>query len=744
MNDAGSFTNLETQIKTIVAVPSARPEFVERLYTDLMAKAENKTRFSHRPFYSRPAWIAIFSIIFFLILAVLIVGPQRVAAEVRKLLGYIPNVGLVDRSAPIRVLAEPASLTREGITVSVNSVTLTGNQTLVDYGVAGVPLSAYPQQEAVQACATAEDSPYLRLPDGKKLLLQGRVADPIPPGIQSATFALPCIYNTLPGSVPADWELPLRFIAAPPDLTVLPVIELTPTVLPTETAGTTTTVARTTATVSVRQVIQTETGYILIGEVRSELPQGSWLQETGMPTLQDANGKRVAYTLPNDVQPAVDDNLGPGGFPWVFQIQGAGVAFPLTLHFTGVVISQADPQATAEVKVDAGFNPQPGQDWPINQTVQLGTYSLTLVSIRANPDGYSFRILFGEGLNSADVQIAGYQAVGGGGGGGGGETGSGTSANEYTTSLVYAELPVGSLTILFTNPLTASETETWQGQWQPEVPKTDWPTPTGGSAPVCLRSEALQDLLAPPDGFAGRTLLTQLNPEIRLVLADLDGSVSNVLVQRGSRGALSSDGQRLAYPAADGIRIMELSSGKTTLLSHRVGYSIRWSPDGRQVAFLSNGDVYGIFGVAADGSQERQLTNLYYAIPGAGQAGFQLKAVELASGNIRDLFILEDSSRKAPMPAVSPDGKWVAYRASDNGSLNLLSMDGTQKRLLIQTQATDIAISGIAWSPNGEWIGASLLTPQNPNGDIVLIHWEDCKVYRLANVSGELNGLLIP
>ena len=42
-------------------------------------------------------------------MAVLIIGPQRVAAEVQKLLGYIPGFGIVEQNAALRVLAEPVT-----------------------------------------------------------------------------------------------------------------------------------------------------------------------------------------------------------------------------------------------------------------------------------------------------------------------------------------------------------------------------------------------------------------------------------------------------------------------------------------------------------------------------------------------------------------------------------------------------------------------------------------------------------
>ena len=128
MNEFVPSAQLEDSIRTAVAVPQALPEFVDQLYTELMHQASSKSRKALRPFYLRPAWIAVLAVITLLIVSTLIIGPQRVYAAVRQLFGYIPGVGIVDQSAPIRVLAERASVTRDGITVSVNQATLTADQ----------------------------------------------------------------------------------------------------------------------------------------------------------------------------------------------------------------------------------------------------------------------------------------------------------------------------------------------------------------------------------------------------------------------------------------------------------------------------------------------------------------------------------------------------------------------------------------------------------------------------------------
>jgi hypothetical protein len=747
MNEYYSTPQFEEGIRKSFGVPEIRSKFVDEVYDNLMQQAVTKSKKIHPFLGTRTAWTISFAILALMIIGTLVIGPQRVYAAVLQLFGYIPGVGIVDQNSPIRLLVEPVSITRDGVTVSVNQTVLTGTETRLDFGVSGVPLSAYPKEEAVLGCVERE---YLRLPDGTKI----DINVPIPANVNEATFVLPCIFNTLPGTVPIEWELPIRFVAAQSDLTILPVIDVPPSVSPTdhkpgldiETTPTTTSNESTQVYVSIDKIIETGDGYILLGAVRPHLPEGCWLHITGAAIIRDADGKKVSYSFPNDVQLLDDPNMGQGGSAWVMQIKGAGVKFPLTISFSGVVISQVDPQASAKLTIDVGMNPQPDQVWEVNQDVQLAGQTVRLISVTATSDGYSFQIDPGKNLSGVSVQIEGYQANGGGGGGWQGV---------FTSSLVYTNLPKGKLTVVFSNPLSASPTETWQGQWQPETVREF--SPSASTTNTCLNASSFQALPLLQAGLDGKVLLTQLNPKMQILLAGMDGGKQQIIATDSGRAALTLDATRLAYPTEQGIVIYDLTSGETTGVSGMFGGNLHWSPDGSQIASVNPRVSFGIFITGSDGKKSRQLTNLgyesiagwspdgstlYYAIPGSGGNGFLLRAVEVSTGTTQDLFVLEDSSRKAPLPVVSPDGKWIAYRASDNSSLFIKGMDGSPARLLLDNPAN--AINGIAWDKESHLLGVSLITPEYPDGEIILIAPDNCETYRLHGLSGELDGVFIP
>ena len=742
------YQKIEDEIQMLLTVRENGNGFLSNLRVQLL-KQYPLTQPKKPMFAFRPVWVATF-ILILAVTSILVIGPQRVYASFMKLLGYIPGVGIVEQNSTIRILAEPVSQTRDGITVAVNQVILTSSETRLEYGVSGVPLSSYPEGEMVSGCM---EQPYLLLPDGSNI----SISDPIPNHLNTADFMIPCIFNTLPGTVPTDWILELRFITAPPDFEILPVVDVVSTTqsqveeVDTTQPEITSTQPETIpfAQVSIEKYIETEEGYILLGVVRPDIAEGEWLQITGAATIRDANDQKISYEYPMEIQYQQEsDEPMNGGGSFALQIKGSGVSFPITIGFSGVVISPVDTQAKASLTVGVGENPQPGDVIEVNQTVDLADYPIQLLTMTVDSrNGYSFHIDPGEALSSVSVQINGYQAVGAGGGS--------TWGGSFRTSLSYMELPTGKLEIIFDNPMRASETEAWTTTWQPEferIFKDD-----GLSQTICWDANTLSTIPPIISGLEGKVIVTNTNPQLEISISNFDGSQQKVISQGNARAALSRDGNFLAFSSEEGIVIKNLQNDKTTLINGQFGRIILWSPDGDKITNVRSGDANGIFVMNKDGSNQIQLTNLgyeelsgwsvdgstiYYAIPGASGDGFMLRSVNITTGESKDIFILENSSLKAPWSTVSPDGKWIAYRAKDNASLYQKNMDGSPARLMLDNPA--IAINGIAWDKGGHLLGVSLITEQNQEGEIFIIAPDSCETYRLTSVIGMLDAVYIP
>ena len=101
--------------------------------------------------------------------------------------------------------------------------------------------------------------------------------------------------------------------------------------------------------------------------------------------------------------------------------------------------------------------PQAGQEWQLNQSVELAGHTLTLVKVYADSrGGYSFHFKTDVNVNGVGVSIEGYQPNGGGGGGGGGMTNG-----EINVSISYAVLPTGKLNLVLSSLSEVTDELEW-------------------------------------------------------------------------------------------------------------------------------------------------------------------------------------------------------------------------------------------------------------------------------------------
>ena len=114
-----------------------------------------------------------------------------------------------------------------------------------------------------------------------------------------------------------------------------------------------------------------------------------------------------------------------------------------------------------------------------------------------------------------------------------------------------------------------------------------------------------------------------------------------------------------------------------------------WAPDGKRIAFSSNrtGVASNVFWTLADGSggTERLTTSEHVNFPNSFSADGQLLAyVEVTPETGSDIWVLPMASRKpAPFlraaheetaPALSPDGRWMAYASNESGRREIFVM----------------------------------------------------------------------
>jgi Tol biopolymer transport system component/DNA-binding winged helix-turn-helix (wHTH) protein len=193
--------------------------------------------------------------------------------------------------------------------------------------------------------------------------------------------------------------------------------------------------------------------------------------------------------------------------------------------------------------------------------------------------------------------------------------------------------------------------------------------------------------------------------------------------------SFSPDGKQIAYlwsPQADqnsSIYIKSIVAGTELRLTNPPGSDSfpAWSPDGQWVAFwrvLPN--TKGIFAVSALGGPIRRVLTMedgrgfgwfpdgkHLIVSGpTGNGHFRLASVDVDSGQSQPLR--SDTALDEGAPAISPDGKTLAFIGSDavRSDLYLRPMAGGPARLLLEN-----ASGVVAWTADGSAVVSNWSRP---------------------------------
>ncbi|MDO9302088.1 MAG: hypothetical protein Q7T89_11925 [Anaerolineales bacterium] len=694
-------------------------------------------------------------------------------------LGYIPGVGIIDQSAPLRVLAEPVTMTRDGITLTVTEAVLSADKTVIFVKIEDVPADAYPEGEA-GGCFGKVD---LKLSNGT--LLEGGFISggnwlsfesrleygAVPAQVNDAVLLVACIGGTMPGALPENWEVPLRFVPAPPDMTVAPVIELsTPAVTNIPAVGVTSTPVLSNTmtlnglTLTLEKFVEMEGGYQLYGSLNFEnLPLSQGFSNTiGPLKMTDANGNRIPFEETFS-EPQENTVYDPNKVSWIYRTNQKAFAAPLVISLPSVEM-WITPQIPFEL--DLGPNPQIGQTWEINRDLDFAGHTVRLLSaqlVESPSLEWASALVFTYESNEYGIYIEMQvlddipqtpliEILGGGGGGGGPLTG------KQLAWMLYGEIPNGLRRFTVSANVPYRINGPWQIVWNP--PSTAEPIPT--SAPeACLTSEKWEQAKgqheALPVGMGGKILFITdaMPPDINVFIANLDGSDPRGLVS-DYYPSLSPDGMRMAYMLATDVfvNILDINNGQITPLG--IGTEPQWSPDGSRIFFYSPPD--GLYVVNADGTGLQKIETGLPRVQPVGwlpdnqtivfgaQVGdiynlyeHVFKTYNLQTGETKSLFPI---TIKTASGAISPGGQWIAFNdrlfgANLDGAVFISRLDGSERKLVAMLDNT-LAFHPI-WSPDGQWLVINVVEPYKPVSPI-LVNPFTCKVVRLENVRGEVQS----
>ena len=216
----------------------------------------------------------------------------------------------------------------------------------------------------------------------------------------------------------------------------------------------------------------------------------------------------------------------------------------------------------------------------------------------------------------------------------------------------------------------------------------DDPAVSGGSVPLVQRVRAATSNRSAAAHFsvADNGSLVYIpgggiaSDEVDLVWVDRNGQQEAVGVEPGAYGwaRVSPDGTRLALDTLAGdnldVWIYDLTRNRLTRLTFDEaddGFPL-WTPDSARVVFQSTREGGGLFWKAADGTGdvERLIEHSGgdirpYGWSADGRLVFDQEPGDIGILNIGDgatqLLLAEDVNER--QPALSPDGRWIAYGA---------------------------------------------------------------------------------
>ncbi len=386
------------------------------------------------------------------------------AYAIGNMLGYIPGIGIVDGGSHFRMLAEPVSQTRDGITITVSEAMLSANKALIIFKVEGIPSDKYSPLDPFNTCFDSEE---LHLANGESLKISGGSTNPIagkmgyesrytfapvPANTSEATLFIPCIQGEVtPGTLPINWELSLRFIPAPPDISIIPVIEVTPSPASSWDVDEQNPFVLT-------KIIDTGDSYILIGDFDPPAPSqaGEWYSEMLNLTIVDAAGRNVNWEAPFDIDLPDSDSLHHENWAAKFT---KGFIQPLHITYTTRYVFRSYSPQTYTFEFDAGTDPRPGQEWHVNQDFKLAGHTMRLKTITAGATGYFFLFQTDNArVNRVFARIDGYALV---------DHGGSAGIGSWSVYGFYSEIPKGKLNVILSDLYLNGETKDWTLNWQP-------------------------------------------------------------------------------------------------------------------------------------------------------------------------------------------------------------------------------------------------------------------------------------
>ncbi len=368
----------------------------ERLVKLLESRLETQEETPVRPFagairrwFSLPSHrgLAVAALVLVLVsVALALIGPRRVWADIQRWMGYVPGIGFVDLEET-RVLTAPVAVNREGVTLRVEQVVAGPNATEIFVVTQGLP-----SRDEVRPPGGEDFEPLLRLPDGRTLATTSfnlrwsagtLTFPPLPDGVYDVTLELPRLPLVPAGAAPEAWSVPLDLRPA----TGKRVSELFPQPYAPPGAGDT----HQGITLRVVEVAHSpeETALRLRLQWRNPAWETHFIRGEEGPTLQDDLGHVYWETPAPSVALAKPEKapvLTPPPTPTTPYIERMETFVPLSAAAQVITYTIAglhfDVPAQGNFTMNLGDDPEVGDVWPLDLDLEVAGFQVHLERAR--------------------------------------------------------------------------------------------------------------------------------------------------------------------------------------------------------------------------------------------------------------------------------------------------------------------------------------------------------------------------
>jgi serine/threonine protein kinase/Tol biopolymer transport system component len=159
-------------------------------------------------------------------------------------------------------------------------------------------------------------------------------------------------------------------------------------------------------------------------------------------------------------------------------------------------------------------------------------------------------------------------------------------------------------------------------------------------------------------------------------------------------------------------------------------FGLAWTPEGKIVYYSAPNGRRDLWEMGADGSNPDRLTSndapLFSLHPAASLRGGFI-AFSQWKNNLQDIWRMDldgnhlkqlTQSRMGVLPAISPDGRWVVFVATQGGKSVLMKVPGGGGP---ESQLTDYDSTWPSVSPDGKWIACSYSPGHNQPPSLAIV-----------------------